>query len=87
MNPILNQINQHNNNIAAGNIKQLMQVVNASSNPLGAIEAILANNPQFKQLFPLIQKNGGDYKKTFYDLAKQKGVNPEEVLNFINNAH
>lgn len=87
MNPILNQISQPNSVPALGQVKQLMNVVNASNNPVGALQAMLADNPIYKQLFPLIQKNGGDYQKTFYDLAKQKGVNPEEVLNVLKNAH
>lgn len=43
----------------------------------------MASNPQIKELMPLIKKNGGDYRKTFYDLAAQKGIDPEEVLKFL----
>ena len=31
----------------------------------------------------LVNQNGGDVKKVFYDMAKQKGVNPDDILNIL----
>lgn len=61
-------------------------MIQASTNPMATIQGLMANNPQFRDLLPLIEKNNGDYRKTFYDLASQKGIDPNEILNLMNNA-
>lgn len=64
-------------------LNAMMKVLNASHNPMSAMQGFIANNPTLKELQPLIDKNDGDYKKAFYDLASQKGVNPDEILKFL----
>lgn len=89
MNPILNQLQQTPTMAQTpqiGQIKSMMNMLQVASNPQAALQSILVTNPQLKELIPLINKNGGDYKKTFYDLAAQRGVNPEEVLKLIKDA-
>lgn len=51
---------------------------------MAAIQALLATNPVYKQILPMVDKNHGDYKRTFYDLASQRGIDPEAFLNSIN---
>lgn len=41
----------------------------------------LENNPNYNAVMELIKQNGGDAKAAFYNLAKEKGVNPEDILN------
>lgn len=60
-----------------------MQTLQMASNPMSAIQSMISTNPQLQQLIPLIQKNNGDYQKTFYDLARERGVNPDEVINLV----
>lgn len=36
---------------------------------------------QIGQAMELVQQNGGDARAAFYNLAKQKGVNPDDILN------
>lgn len=66
------------NNIFSSNASsQLMQLYNAykfSSNP----KAFIENNPQLKQLQ---QMSRGNAKQVFYELCKQKGVDPETILS------
>lgn len=47
------------------------------------LQGYLVNNPNLQELIPLIQKNNGDYRKTFFDYAEQKGIDPNEVLKFL----
>lgn len=82
MNPILQRMNQPV--IPEGAIKQLMNIVQSSNNPISAIQAMMASNPIYKELFPMIQKNHGDYKRTFYDLAEKRGINAEQFLKDTN---
>ena len=42
---------------------------------------ILQNNPQLKQAIDYVKANGGDPKEAFYKLAKEKGVDPQTILN------
>ena len=41
------------------------------------------SNPQLQQVMQYIQENGGDAKTAFYNLAKQKGVDPNDILNQV----
>ena len=38
------------------------------------------NSPQMKQVFDYIQQNGGNEEQALYNLARQKGVDPNEAL-------
>lgn len=49
-------------------------------NPMGAL---LQNDPRMKDVYSFINQNGGDPKAAFYALAKQKGYDPQEVLNQV----
>ena len=44
---------------------------------------MLMSNPQLSQAFSLIRSMGGNPQTTFYNYAKQLGINPEEVLNSL----
>lgn len=65
-NPLLN--NQMTNNNPIYNIKNIMQDPNT----------IIKNNPQLQTILAMYN---GDAKTAFYSLCKQKGVNPETILN------
>lgn len=69
-----------------GQIKSMMNILQCAGNPEVALQSILATNPQLREYVQIINNNGGDYRKAFYDLAAQKGVNPEEILNLIKDA-
>lgn len=60
-----------------------MNILQSAGSPQAALESIISANPQLRALVPLINKNGGDYRKTFYDLAAQKGIDPNEILNLV----
>lgn len=40
-------------------------------------------NPNMKQAIDYINANGGDPKEAFYKLAKEKGVDPDSILNSL----
>ena len=42
---------------------------------------MLANNPNFQNVVNYINQNGGDAKTAFYNLAAQKGVDPNTILS------
>ena len=53
-------------------IKQLMNMAKSMQNPMEI--------PQIKQVMDFVNNTGGDPQKVFYALAKQRGVNPEDIL-------
>ena len=60
-------------------IRQAYQTAKAMQNPEQALMQMMGN-PQMAEVMRLIRENNGDAKTTFYKLAQQKGVNPEEIL-------
>lgn len=52
---------------------------------MAAINNMAINNPQMQQVMQVIQQNGGDAKAAFYNMAQQRGVDPNEVLKQLQN--
>ena len=52
-------------------------------NPQALINRFMGNTPQMQEAQRLIQSAGGDARKAFYDLAAQKGVDPDDVLAML----
>ena len=42
---------------------------------------MMQNNPRMKQVMDYVNANGGDAQAAFYKMAKEKGVDPEEILS------
>lgn len=53
--------------------------MNAVKNPMAFLQNQF-NQTQIGQAMNLIKQNGGDPKTAFYNLAKQKGVDPNDIL-------
>lgn len=80
--PILQAL-QGRNNQGLGQIRQMMDMVRSSGNPQAMISQFAQNNPQLRSVMQMVSQAGGDPKKAFYDLAQQKGVNPDEILGML----
>ena len=83
-NPILGALNARQmmpQNL--GQIKQAINFIRSASNPQAAMQNMANSNPQMKQVMDFVQKSGGDPRKAFYSLAKEKGVDPDEILNML----
>ena len=70
-NPILSMLNQQPNPIQALN------------NPKQTINQYMQNSHEYQQVMAYIQQNGGDAKNAFYQLAREKGVDPESILAML----
>lgn len=51
-----------------------------------AIEMILNNNPQAKQVIDIAKKNG-NAKQMFFSMCNQRGINPNDILSLINGSN
>lgn len=81
MNSLYQQLNK--TSLPNNSIKQMMNLLKNSNNPQALLQMMINQNPQLQQVMNLINQNGGDAKQTFYALAKQKGVNPDDILNML----
>lgn len=76
-NPIMDQLGQGN----GGNIIGMINSIRGSRNPQQMIANLAAQSPQMKAVMAEVQKHGGDARKAFYELAQQKGVDPNAILD------
>ena len=84
MNNLYNQLNNMpNQNSLPSNIRNMMNMVKNSSNPNAVLQTLINQNPQMKQVMNFINQSGGDPKTAFYSLAKQKGIDPNQILNMF----
>ena len=60
-----------------------MNMIRSAKNPQLALQNMLRNNPQMKQVQGLIDQYGGDPKSAFYKMAEEKGVDPEQILSML----
>jgi len=66
-----------------GQIKQIINTIRTAQNPQMAINALINNNPMMKQAMDIINQYGGDPQKAFYDIARQKGIDPQEIMDML----
>ena len=64
-------------------IRQMIGMLRSSGNPQAMLMQMMQNNPNVKQAMEIVQQYGGDAEKAFYALAKQKGINPQEILDLL----
>ena len=43
------------------------------------MQSLIAQNPEYKRAADYIQSCGGDPKKAFEQLAREKGIDPKEI--------
>lgn len=85
-NPILQQLaqgtaSQQPNNL--GQLKAMMNTIKGAQNPMNMIDSLAQNNPVMKNVSDAIKSANGNPKDAFYQMAKQKGVDPNQILNMM----
>lgn len=71
------------NSPAMTSIKNMVSMIRGAQNPQTMLNQMMTSNPNAKQVMDLINQAGGDPRKAFYQLAKQKGVNPDDIMNML----
>ena len=64
-------------------LKGMMNLFRSGGNPQAMVQNMLATSPQASTVMNLVNQHGGDARSAFYDLAKQKGVDPEQFLSML----
>ena len=70
-----------NRNQNAETAKSIFSMLNGSSNPYQLLMNMAAKNPMIKNIMDSADKSGKSYQDMFYELAKQKGVDPNSIIN------
>lgn len=70
-----------NRNQNTDTAKSIFNMLNGSSNPYQLLINIAAKNPMIKNIMDSADKSGKSYQDMFYELAKQKGVDPNSIIN------
>lgn len=65
-----------------GNIRQMANMMKFMNNPQGMLTQMAQNNPQAKQVLDMMN-SGKSPKDLFYQMAEEKGVDPNEILNML----
>lgn len=64
-------------------IKQMMNLFKGANNPQQLLMNLAKQNPQIQNVMNLVQNSGKSPKDLFYQMAQQKGVNPDDILNAL----
>ena len=84
MNSLFQQLSQQNSLSLLKNnkIQTLINSFKTSTNPEQLVNNLLKNNPQ---LYSLLQNSKKSPRQLFYEIAQQKGVNPQSILELLKN--
>ena len=77
-NTSFNSSNQQSNTLMG-----MYNKIRHSSNPNKEAQDMLINNPDFKDIVQYINQNCGNPKTAFYNMAAQKGVDPNSILSML----
>ena len=80
---ILQQLGKNSMAQLAQPVRQMMSAVRSAQNPQAALNNLIMNNPQMKQVMDIVQKHGGDPMAAFRAEAEARGVDPDEILSML----
>lgn len=63
------------------NLKSMMNMLKTASNPSAMLNKLAQSNPAFGNAMKMVEQNGGDARAAFYEMAKQNGVDPNQILS------
>ena len=79
----LNQSQLSRNNNSNGGLQQMINMVSRSNNPMQLMQTMAQSNPQLQSILNLIQTSQKSPKDLFFEMAQQKGVNPQQILQML----
>ena len=80
---ILQQLGRNSMMQIAQPVRQMMTAVRTAQNPQLALNQLIMNNPQMKQVMDIVQKHGGDPMQAFRAEAEARGVDPDEIMGML----
>ena len=74
------QLSRNNTN---GGLQQIINMVSHSNNPMQLIQTMAQSNPQLQSILNLIQTSQKSPKDLFFEMAQQRGVDPQQILQML----
>ena len=66
-----------------GKSKQMMGMVSMAQNPQAALNQLMMNNPQMKQVMDIVNQYGGDVNRAVEAKAAEYGMTVQDVMELI----
>ena len=79
----LNQSQLSRNNNNNGGLQQIINMVSHSNNPMQLMQTMAQSNPQLQSILNLIQTSQKSPKDLFFEMAQQRGVDPQQILQML----
>ena len=79
----LNQSQLSRNNNSNGGLQQIINMVSHSNNPMQLMQTMAQSNPQLQSILNLIQTSQKSPKDLFFEMAQQRGVDPQQILQML----
>ena len=65
------------------NMMNVVQAIRMSRNPNLMLQQLAQNNPNVANAMSLIRQYGGDPQKAFYEEAKKRGIDPNQIIGLL----
>lgn len=79
MNSLYQQLNQQPSN----SFKNFISAFKNNTNPQQFLLNYIKTNPQAQNIYKMLQNSNKSPKQLFYELASQKGINPDDILSML----
>ena len=79
----LNQSQLSRNNNNNGGLQQIINMVSHSNNPMQLMQTMAQSNPQLQSILNLILTSQKSPKDLFFEMAQQRGVDPQQILQML----
>ena len=61
----------------------VVQAIKASRNPNMMLQQLAQSNPNVASAMNLVQQYGGDPQKAFYEEARKRGIDPNQIISML----
>lgn len=78
-----NNIRRLSDNQSGNSILNLINMIKHSGNPNLLLQQLATQNPNVANAMNLINQSGGDPKQAFYNEAKRRGIDPNQILSLL----
>jgi len=77
------RINRTKTNQQINNPMAIVQAIRASRNPNMMLQQLAQTNPNVASAFNLIQRYGGNPQTAFYEEARRRGIDPNQIISML----
>ena len=61
----------------------MMQMVRSAGDPRAMLNQLMMTNPNMRQAMEIVQRYGGDAMTAFRETARERGIDPQEILDMM----